>query len=156
MDWEELAATRRSVREYLDTLGEAAWGGASATRPKFVSTSDPAAQWTGAHKGHAFFAYATNYLIDLDEISQDHSDLAAGFRIVVGYAGASLEGVMASIETKGRGTYEERVATCRCGRVQAVCVGDPVRVSVCHCLDCQRRSGSTSPLKRAGRRRKSH
>ena len=27
---------------------------------------DPAAQWTGAHKGHAFFAYATNYLIDLD------------------------------------------------------------------------------------------
>ena len=27
--------------------------------------SDPAAQWTGAHKGHAFFAYADNYLIDL-------------------------------------------------------------------------------------------
>ncbi|WFU18707.1 hypothetical protein [Bradyrhizobium sp. CB3481] len=25
----------------------------------------PAAQWTGAHKGHAFFAYANNYLIDL-------------------------------------------------------------------------------------------
>jgi hypothetical protein len=24
-----------------------------------------AAQWTGAHKGHAFFAYANNYLIDL-------------------------------------------------------------------------------------------
>jgi hypothetical protein len=33
--------------------------------PKFVSRSDPAAQWTGAHKGHAFFAYADNYLIDL-------------------------------------------------------------------------------------------
>ncbi|MDR6284506.1 hypothetical protein HNR47_000489 [Methylopila jiangsuensis] len=31
-----------------------------------MSRSDPAAQWTGAHKGHAFFAYATNYLIDLD------------------------------------------------------------------------------------------
>jgi len=28
-----------------------------------VSPSDPAAQWTGALKGHA---YATNYLIDLD------------------------------------------------------------------------------------------
>ena len=26
----------------------------------------PAAQWTGALKRHAFFAYATNYLIDLD------------------------------------------------------------------------------------------
>jgi hypothetical protein len=34
--------------------------------PKFTSHSDPAAQWTGAHKGHAFFAYATNYLIDTD------------------------------------------------------------------------------------------
>jgi hypothetical protein len=35
-------------------------------KPKFVSPSDPAAQWTGAHKGHAFFAYATNYLIDTE------------------------------------------------------------------------------------------
>jgi Transposase DDE domain len=33
---------------------------------KFISRSDPAAQWTGAHKGHAFFAYAVNYLIDTD------------------------------------------------------------------------------------------
>lgn len=32
---------------------------------EFVSPADPAAQWTGAHKGHAFFAYADNYLIDL-------------------------------------------------------------------------------------------
>jgi hypothetical protein len=54
------------VREYLDTLDEAAWGAASEAKPKFVSRSDPAAQWTGALKGHAFFAYATNYLIDLD------------------------------------------------------------------------------------------
>jgi hypothetical protein len=38
---------------------------ASETVPKFISPSDPAAQWTGAHKGHAFFAYADNYLIDL-------------------------------------------------------------------------------------------
>jgi hypothetical protein len=53
------------VREYLDTLDQAAWGAASVTVPKFVSPSDPAAQWTGAHKGHAYFAYADNYLIDL-------------------------------------------------------------------------------------------
>jgi hypothetical protein len=33
--------------------------------PKFVSPSDPAAQWTGAHKGSAFFAYSDNYLIDV-------------------------------------------------------------------------------------------
>jgi transposase len=66
VEWDDLARTRRSVREYLDTLDEAAWGAASETSPKFVSRSDPAAQWTGAMKGHAFFAYATNYLIDLD------------------------------------------------------------------------------------------
>src|SRR4029077_16340769 len=33
--------------------------------PKFVSPSDPAAQWTGARKGPAFFAYSDNYLIDV-------------------------------------------------------------------------------------------
>lgn len=60
-----MAASRRSVKEYLDTLDDAAWG-ASEVTPKFVSKSDPAAQWTGALKGHAFFAYAANYLIDLD------------------------------------------------------------------------------------------
>jgi len=65
VDWEAIARTRRSVREYLDTLDEAAWGAASETVPKFISKSDPAAQWTGAHKGHASFAYADNYLIDL-------------------------------------------------------------------------------------------
>jgi hypothetical protein len=37
---------------------------------------------------------------------------------------------------------QRRTATCRCGQLQAACEGEPVRVSVCHCLDCQRRSGS--------------
>ena len=36
VDWEAMAATRRSVREYLDTLDDAAWGAASTVRPKFV------------------------------------------------------------------------------------------------------------------------
>ncbi|WP_420347202.1 GFA family protein [Pelagibius sp.] len=35
-----------------------------------------------------------------------------------------------------------RKATCRCGQLTAVCEGEPVRVSVCHCLECQKRSGS--------------
>lgn len=35
-----------------------------------------------------------------------------------------------------------REAHCRCGQLKAQCDGDPVRISVCHCLDCQRRSGS--------------
>ena len=35
-----------------------------------------------------------------------------------------------------------RTATCRCGQLRAECQGEPVRVSVCHCLDCQKRTGS--------------
>lgn len=35
-----------------------------------------------------------------------------------------------------------RSATCRCGQLTATCRGEPVRVSVCHCLECQKRSGS--------------
>src|SRR6202012_5817869 len=56
----------RAVREYLAKLDDAAFGAASEVMPKFISPADPAAQWTGANKGHAFFAYATNYLIDTD------------------------------------------------------------------------------------------
>ena len=55
----------RAVKEYLATLDDPAWGAASEVVPKFVSPSDPAAQWTGAHKGPAFFAYSDNYLIDV-------------------------------------------------------------------------------------------
>ncbi len=55
----------RAVKEYLATLDDTAWGAASEVVPKFVSPSDPAAQWTGAHRGPAFFAYSDNYLIDV-------------------------------------------------------------------------------------------
>jgi hypothetical protein len=53
------------VKEYLATLDDAAFGAATEVTPKFVSPSDPAAQWTGAMKSAAFFAYADNYLIDV-------------------------------------------------------------------------------------------
>jgi len=59
-------AVPRAVKEYLEVLDDAAFGAASEANPKFTSHSDPAAQWTGAMKGPAFFAYATNYLIDTD------------------------------------------------------------------------------------------
>lgn len=36
----------------------------------------------------------------------------------------------------------KRTATCRCGQLSVTCEGEPVRVSVCHCLACQKRSGS--------------
>jgi len=55
-----------AVREYLDTLDEAAFGAASEVQPKFTSHSDPASQWTAARKGPAFFSYSDNYLIDTD------------------------------------------------------------------------------------------
>jgi hypothetical protein len=59
-------ATARAVREYLAVLDDAAFGAATEVTPKFISPADPAARWTGAHGGQAFFAYATNYLIDTD------------------------------------------------------------------------------------------
>jgi transposase len=67
-DWRkdrDPAKSNRAVKEYLETLNDTAWGAATDVVPKFVSPSDPAAQWTGAHKGPAFFAYANNYLIDV-------------------------------------------------------------------------------------------
>ena len=67
-DWRkdrDPARSSRAVKEYLATLDDTAWGAASDVVPKFVSPSDPAAQWTGALKGPAFFAYANNYLIDV-------------------------------------------------------------------------------------------
>ena len=50
------AEAPRAVREYLAVLDDAAFGAASPVEPKFTSHADPAAHWTGAHKGHAFFA----------------------------------------------------------------------------------------------------
>jgi hypothetical protein len=36
----------------------------------------------------------------------------------------------------------DRVASCSCGKLSARTRGEPVRISVCHCLACQRRTGS--------------
>ena len=59
-------ASSRAIDEYLAVLDDAAFGAATEVTPKFISPADPAARWTGAHGGQAFFAYSTNYLIDLD------------------------------------------------------------------------------------------
>jgi len=58
-------ATGHAVDEYLAVLDDAAFGAATEVTPKFISPADPAARWTGAHGGQAFFAYSTNYLIDV-------------------------------------------------------------------------------------------
>ena len=36
-----------------------------------------------------------------------------------------------------------RKAACSCGQLTLAAEGEPVRVSMCHCLACQRRTGST-------------
>jgi transposase len=59
-------AAGRAIDEYLTVLDDAAFGAATQVIPKFISPADPAARWTGAHGGQAFFAYSTNYLIDTD------------------------------------------------------------------------------------------
>ena len=35
-----------------------------------------------------------------------------------------------------------RVASCSCGQLRLTCEGEPVRISICHCLECQKRTGS--------------
>ena len=51
----------RAVREYLAALDEQ---GAPVTAPASISPTDPAARWT-AVGGPAFYAYSTNYLVDV-------------------------------------------------------------------------------------------
>jgi transposase len=59
-------ADNRAVREYLAVLDDAAFGAATPVVPKFLAPADPASRWTCAHGGQAYYAYSTNYLIDLD------------------------------------------------------------------------------------------
>ncbi len=59
-DWPTPSRSTRPVREYLASLDE------TAQPAKRISETDPAARWTAAPGGPAFFAYSTNYLIDTD------------------------------------------------------------------------------------------
>ena len=63
--WQAPETASHAVREYLAVLDDAAFAAATPVVPKFVSPADPAARWTGDNGGLAFFAYCTNYLIDL-------------------------------------------------------------------------------------------
>ena len=62
IDWGNPDQATRPVREYIAALDEE---NDSGTPPKAISLTDPAASWTCAPGGPAFFAYSTNYLIDL-------------------------------------------------------------------------------------------
>ena len=74
MKWSEGEAPSRAVREYLASLDvanpaeddeQAAGPPGGGNPPRTISPTDPAARWTAAPGGPAFFAYSTNYLIDL-------------------------------------------------------------------------------------------
>ncbi|MGH8611543.1 MAG: transposase [Gammaproteobacteria bacterium] len=62
VDWHDPKHATRAVREYLTALDDDT---GQDTERKSVSLTDPAAQWTCAPGGPAFFAYSTNYLIDV-------------------------------------------------------------------------------------------
>ena len=58
------AQATRAVREYLEGIDQDA-SGRPETGRKSISLTDPAAEWTCAPGGPAFFAYSTNYLVDV-------------------------------------------------------------------------------------------
>jgi hypothetical protein len=43
---------------------------------------------------------------------------------------------------KGSVPMTTRRAACSCGKLEIVCESEPVRISMCHCLECQRRTGA--------------
>ena len=58
--------TNRAIEEYLAVLDDAAFGERRRSCPSISPSADPASRWTGAAAGGmAFYAYSTNYLIDL-------------------------------------------------------------------------------------------
>ena len=60
------ALSSRAIDEYPAVLDDAAFGAASEVTPKILSPADPAARWTVAQGGQAFFTNCANCLIDLD------------------------------------------------------------------------------------------
>ena len=65
-EWSAEDDASRATQEYLATLDDAAFGAATPVKPKAISPTDPAARFTGANGDRPFFAYSTNYLVDLD------------------------------------------------------------------------------------------
>jgi transposase len=65
-EWTMPEDATRATQEYLDTLDDAAFGAATEVKPKTLSPSDPAARLTGANGDSPFYAYSTNYLVDLE------------------------------------------------------------------------------------------
>jgi len=63
MDRLDSEQASRPVREYLDALDEESQ---TTSTPKNISLTDPMSRWTAAPGGPAYYAYSTNYLIDIE------------------------------------------------------------------------------------------
>lgn len=61
IDWSDSKLATRAVREYLTSLDQEGEIGR-----KNISLTDPSARWTAAPGGPAFYAYSTNYLVDVE------------------------------------------------------------------------------------------
>jgi transposase len=103
-DWAPERITR-ATQEYLDTLDDAAFGAATPVKPKALSPSDPAARFTAANGDRPFYAYSTNYLVDLE-----HAvivDVEATAPIRQAEAGAAMDMI---VRTRERfGLYPEKL-----------------------------------------------
>jgi transposase len=62
IDWGNPELSTRAVQEYLQALEQ---DGQVGVTPSNISLTDPAARWTAAPGGPAFYAYSTNYLVDV-------------------------------------------------------------------------------------------
>lgn len=57
-------------------------------------------------------------------------------------------GMSSSVDETSEGPIEQpiasitRVASCCCGEFKLTCVGNPIKISMCHCFACQQRTGS--------------
>src|ERR1700690_2307079 len=56
-EWQAPETPNHAVREYLAGLDDAAFGAATPVVPKFISSADPGARWTGANGGAALLPH---------------------------------------------------------------------------------------------------
>jgi transposase len=61
VDWSDPSISTRPVRDYLEAVD------LQNAPKKSVSLTDPGARWTAASGGTAYFAWSTNYLIDVEQ-----------------------------------------------------------------------------------------
>jgi transposase len=133
----------RAIDEYLAVLDDAAFGAATEVTPKFIWPADPAARWTRAHGGQAFFAYSNNYLIDLDHaviVDVEASTAARQAEVTAATTMIERTGKSASTSTRSGWLATRPMARPRCSAGWSTTAGSS---PTCPCSTS--RSGATAP-----------